>query len=295
MAFGATAVILSSGVHVRSIQIQIKRALPTRFKKIPHFYIVSALFLILGGLFGGFLSQGPKGEFKYRLLLAHYSTNIFGWIGITVAGTLITFIPTMLRTQLPAKAENHGYRSLPWLIVSVLAVDTGALINIRVIALIGIIAYLGSWIYLLSPHFRFVLQRNSPFSFISTVSSLIWLVISLTSLGIDIAKNDKWKLVSSHAESLIYILGIGFALQMGLGALSYLIPAVLGGGPSNARQNGDVSERLKATRLILHNVGLGLLATNYSRALFLAGGAMVALSIILNLFLLGSLRPARSI
>ncbi len=295
MAFGATAVIISAGLHVRSIQIQIKRALPTRFKKIPHFYIVSALFLILGGLFGGFLSQGPKGEFKYRLLLAHYSTNIFGWIGITVAGTLITFIPTMLRTQLPAKAENHGYRSLPWLIVSVLAVDTGALINIRVIALIGIIAYLGSWIYLLSPHFRFVLQRNSPFSFISTVSSLIWLVISLTSLGIDIAKNDKWKLVSSHAESLIYILGIGFALQMGLGALSYLIPAVLGGGPSNARQNGDVSERLKATRLILHNVGLGLLATNYSRALFLAGGAMVALSIILNLFLLGSLRPARSI
>ncbi len=293
MALGAVAVVISAGLHVRSIQIQITRALPTRFKKIPRFYIVSALFLILGGVLGGLLSQGPKGEFKYRLLVAHYSTNIFGWIGITIAGTLITFIPTMLRTQLPEKAEKHGYKSLPWLVGSVLAIDVGALVNIRAIALLGILAYLGAWIYLLLPHVRFIVQRNSPFSFMSTVFSIIWLAFSLISLGIDIASNDNWKLVSSRTESLIYILGIGFALQMGLGALSYLIPAVLGGGPANARQNVSVSDRLKVARLILHNVGLGLLATNFSRILFLVGGAMVALSIILNLFLLGSLRPAK--
>ena len=293
MAIGAAAVVISAGLHVRSIQIQIARALPTRFKKIPRFYIVSALFLILGGVLGGLLSQGPKGEFKYRLLVAHYSTNIFGWVGITVAGTLITFIPTMLRTQLPDKAERHGYKSLPWLASSVLMIDLGSIANLRLIALLGILVYLASWIYLLAPHVRFIAQMKSPFSFLSTVASIIWLGVSLISLTVDVATNEKWKLVSSRAESLIYILGIGFALQMGLGALSYLIPAVLGGGPANARQNVSVSDRLKVTRLILHNVGLGLLATNFSRILFLVGGAMVALSIILNLFLLGSLRPAK--
>ncbi|MEI6294455.1 MAG: hypothetical protein WCO95_00195 [Actinomycetes bacterium] len=293
MAFGAAAVVISAGLHVRSIQIQIARALPTRFKTIPRFYIVSALFLILGGVLGGLLSQGPKGEFKYRLLVAHYSTNIFGWIGITIAGTLITFIPTMLRTQLPEKAEKHGYKSLPWLVGSVLAIDTGTLTNVRAIAVLGILTYLGSWVYLLSPHLRLIIRQKNPFSFLSTIAALIWLLISLISLAIDVVGNDKWKVVSTRTESLIYILGIGFALQMGLGALSYLIPAVLGGGPTNARQNVSVSDRLKVTRLILHNVGLGLLALNFSRVLFLIGGGMVALSIIINLYLLGRLRPAK--
>ena len=293
MAFGAAAVVISAGLHVRSIQIQIARALPTRFKTIPRFYIVSALFLILGGVLGGLLSQGPKGEFKYRLLVTHYSTNIFGWIGITIAGTLITFIPTMLRTQLPEKAEKHGYKSLPWLVGSVLAVDTGTLTNVRAIAVLGILTYLGSWVYLLSPHLRLIIRQKNPFSFLSTIAALIWLLISLISLAIDVVGNDKWKVVSTRTESLIYILGIGFALQMGLGALSYLIPAVLGGGPTNARQNVSVSDRLKVTRLILHNVGLGLLALNFSRVLFLIGGGMVALSIIINLYLLGRLRPAK--
>jgi len=293
MAFGAAAVVISAGLHVRSIQIQIARALPTRFKTIPRFYIVSALFLILGGVLGGLLSQGPKGEFKYRLLVAHYSTNIFGWIGITIAGTLITFIPTMLRTQLPEKAEKHGYKSLPWLVGSVLAIDTGTLTNVRAIAVLGILTYLGSWVYLLSPHLRLIIRQKNPFSFLSTIAALIWQLISLISLAIDVVGNDNWKVVSTRTESLIYILGIGFALQMGLGALSYLIPAVLGGGPTNARQNVSVSDRLKVTSFYLHHVGLVLLGLNFSRVLFLIGGGMVALSIIINLYLLGRLRPAK--
>jgi len=142
-------------------------------------------------------------------------------------------------------------------------------------------------------HLRLIIRQKNPFSFLSTIAALIWLLISLISLAIDVVGNDNWKVVSTRTESLIYILGIGFALQMGLGALSYLIPAVLGGGPTNARQNVSVSDRLKVTRLILHNVGLGLLALNFSRVLFLIGGGMVALSIIINLYLLGRLRPAK--
>jgi nitrite reductase (NO-forming) len=293
MAYGAAAVVVSAGLHANSIRIQIARALPTRFKKIPRFYVASALFLILGGILGGLLSQGPKGELKYRLLVAHYSTNIFGWIGITIAGTLVTFIPTMLRTKLPDNAEKHGYEALPWLIASVLAIDAGALINMRALSFFGALAYFGSWIYLLFPHLRLIIRRRSTFSITSTIASLIWLVISLISLEVDIAAHHTWKSVSSHAQSLVYILGIGFALQMGLGALSYLIPAVLGGGSANARQNVNVMERLKTTRLILHNLGLGLLATNLTRMLFLVGGAMVGLTIILNFSLLVSLRPAK--
>ena len=292
MGLGAVAVVTSACLYARSIQIQMSKALPTRFKKIPRFYIASSLFLVLGGILGGVLSQQADSDLKYRVLISHYSTNIFGWIGITVAGTLITFIPTMLRTQLPEMAENHCYKSLPWLVISVLAIDSGALLNIRSIAVLGIVTYLSAWIFLLSPHLRFVVRKQSPFAFISTAFSIIWLVIALINLGIDVAGSNTWKLISDRAESLIFMLGIGFALQIGLGALSYLIPVVLGGGPTKTRQNTSISERLKITRLIAHNVGLGLLVVNFSRLSFLFGGVLIALSLILNLFLLGSLRPA---
>ncbi|HEY4898835.1 MAG TPA: hypothetical protein VIH79_03850 [Candidatus Nanopelagicaceae bacterium] len=292
MTFGAVAVITSAGLHARSIQIQISKALPTRFKKIPRFYIASALFLVLGGTLGGLLSQGPKGELKYRFLVAHFSANIFGWLGITVAGTLITLIPTMLRTQLPELAEKRGHKSLPWLIISVLTIISGALLNIRLITLMGIIGYFCAWLLILSPHLRFVLQKKSPFSFISTVCAITWLFIALINLGIDTARGDSWQAISDGAESLIYMLAIGFALQIGLGALSYLIPVVLGGGSSNARQNIEKSKRFKRTRLLTLNAGLILLILNFSRASFLVGCVLLALALILNLYLLGSLRPA---
>lgn len=292
MTFGAAAVITSACLHARSIQIQISKALPTRFKKIPRFYIASALFLVLGGVLGGVLSQDPKGELKYRFLVAHYSANIFGWIGITVAGTLITLIPTMLRTQLPELAEKRGYKSFPWLIISVLTIDSGALLGIRLITLIGILSYLCAWLLILSPHLRFVLQKQSPFSFTSTICAIIWLFITLINLGIDIARGDSWQAISDGAESLVYMLAIGFALQIGLGALSYLIPVVLGGGPANARQNVEKSERFKRVRLITLNLGLVLLVLNYSRTWFLSGCVLLALSLTLNLYLLGSLRPS---
>ena len=292
MAFGAVAVVTSACLHARSIQLQIAKALPSRFKKIPRFYITSSLFLVLGGVLGGVVSQSPSGDLKYRVLVAHYSANIFGWIGITVAGTLITLIPTMLRTQLPEKAEHRGYKSLPWMAVSLLSIEFGALLNLRAIAVIGILGYLAAWIFLLSPHFRFVLQKQSPFSFTSAVFSILWLVISLINLAIDVMKSHTWKLVSIRADSLVYMLGVGFALQIGLGALSYLIPVVLGGGSRNGRQNIIVSNRLKYTRLVVHNVGLAFLVTNFSRLTFLFGCSLLALSILVNLFLLGSLRPA---
>lgn len=293
MAFGAVAVVTSASLHARSIQLQISKALPSRFKKIPRFYITSSLFLVLGGALGGMLSQGPKGDLKYRVLVAHYSTNIFGWIGITVAGTLITLIPTMLRTQLPDNAEHRGYKSLPWLVVSVLSIDLGALLNIRAIAVLGILGYLSAWIFLLSPHFRFVFHKRTPFSFTATALSIMWLGIALINLAIDVVESKTWKLVSVRADSLVYMLGIGFALQIGLGALSYLIPVVLGGGSSNGRRNIYFSNRLKYTRLVAHNAGLVLLVTNFSRPAFIFGCVLITLSLLLNLFLLGSLRPAK--
>ncbi len=293
MALGALLVVISAALHARSISRQIGKALPTRFKRIPRFYIASAVFLTLGATLGGFLSHGPKGELKYQLLIAHYGANILGWIGITVAGTFITLIPTMLRTQLPEHAEKRGYTSFPWLIVATLIVMAGALLDRRMLSAGGVVLYICAWLFLLSPHFSLLFRRKTPFAIMSTLTCNIWLLIALLNLALNLERNQSWKMINERAESLIFMLGVGFALQIGLGALSYLIPVVLGGGPENARKNSTVSERFRYTRLGAHNLGLLLLVLNFSRTLFLMGGALVALSLVLNLFLLASLRPAK--
>ena len=293
MALGALLVVISAALHARSISRQIGKALPTRFKRIPRFYIASAVFLTLGATLGGLLSHGPKGELKYQLLIAHYGANILGWIGITVAGTFITLIPTMLRTQLPEHAEKRGYTSFPWLIVATLIVMAGALLDRRMLSAGGVVLYICAWLFLLSPHFSLLFRRKTPFAIMSTLTCNIWLLIALLNLALNLERNQSWKMINERAESLIFMLGVGFALQIGLGALSYLIPVVLGGGPENARKNSTVSERLRYTRLGAHNLGLLLLVLNFSRTLFLMGGALVALSLVLNLFLLASLRPAK--
>ncbi|TRZ84725.1 MAG: hypothetical protein D4R83_08015 [Streptomycetaceae bacterium] len=293
MAVGAVLVVISASLHAQSLFRHMSKALPSRFKRIPRFYIVSALFLVLGGTLGGFLSQGLKGETKYQLLFAHYSANIFGWIGITVAGTLITLIPTMLRTQLPELAEKRGYKSFPWLILSTLIMMLGALSDRRMLSAGAVVLYMGAWLYLLSPHFPLLLKRKNPFSILSTFSSNAWLLVSMVSLAIDLTTETSWKIINHHAESLIFMLGIGFALQIGLGALSYLITVVLGGGPENARKNVAVSERFKSFRLISLNAGLAFLIIDPSRSIFLLGGLLIGLSLVVNLLLLGSLRPAK--
>ena len=52
--------------------------------------------------------------------LAHALVNVGGWVGLSMAGTLVTLGPTMLRTRIDPGAVSAAVGALPWLCGGVL-------------------------------------------------------------------------------------------------------------------------------------------------------------------------------
>lgn len=65
-----------------------------------------------------------------------------------------------------------------------------------------------------------------------------------------------WLLVTDRLGLLIIPLAAGFAAQVLLGALSFLVPVVLGGGPSILRGTQARMDCGNALRVVLINAGL---------------------------------------
>jgi nitrite reductase (NO-forming) len=68
--------------------------------------------------------------------------------------------------------------------------------------------------------------------------------------------NPTWQLVTEHLGQLVLPLAAGFAAQVLLGAMSFLVPVVLGGGPTILRGTQARMNRGGALRAVLINVGL---------------------------------------
>src|SRR5699024_10024009 len=85
--------------------------------------------------------SGVSQTWHDRLLVAHMMTNLLGWVGLTVTGTLITLWPTMLRTPMDTRAESLATQALPILLVALLIVDAGALSGLRPVTVSGLVLY----------------------------------------------------------------------------------------------------------------------------------------------------------
>jgi nitrite reductase (NO-forming) len=82
------------------------------------------------------------------------------------------------------------------------------------------------------------------------------LVGSLTVLAIAVATADSWDVAGDRLGRLTMFLVAGFGAQVLLGALSYLVPVVLGGGPARVRAAVAVLDGGGTSRIILVNAGL---------------------------------------
>lgn len=97
---------------------QAGSALPSRFGATVRYYIWASLALPIGAGLGATLARGPSEPWHGRLMFAHITLNLLGWVGLTVMGTLVTLWPTMLRTRIAEGAERTARQSLPVLVGS---------------------------------------------------------------------------------------------------------------------------------------------------------------------------------
>jgi nitrite reductase (NO-forming) len=282
---GATAVAVAVVWHGASLVTQLRRALPSRFGATVRYYVAAAALLPVGLVLGTLLARGLGDPQHDQVMVAHVAVNVLGWMGLTVVGTLLTLWPTMLRTRISAGAEQTARRALPLLVASVLVVAIAAVAGWRPLVAAGLVCYLAGLALVGRPFLASARTRPpSAYPTWSVLAALSWLVGTVAVLAAGFASAPSWSVAGDWFEAVTPVLAAGFGAQVLLGALSYLVPVVLGGGPTPVRAANAVLARGGALRITMVNAGLlvGVLPVP---------GAVRVLVSVLVLTALGSFLP----
>lgn len=232
--------LLMAGVivyYLRGITTLIKHSLNKRFKGVIAFYQWAALMILVGmtlGVIDAFKSD--EDIWQSRITLAHLHVNLLGWVGLTIIGTLVTLWPTVLRTQLHEKAIAKARFGLKFLVVGISGSILGSLINQPLILAMSIVIYLvGSGITLAPAALLLRMRipdRSSAWMMFSGIIGLAVLLIS--EIVLVLAYRTSEKILTSIEAHLLLIFTL-WLLPILLGALTYLLPVVLGRGPASNR------------------------------------------------------------
>ncbi|GAA1858981.1 multicopper oxidase domain-containing protein [Paeniglutamicibacter psychrophenolicus] len=256
----ATGAALVAGAviwHGVDLFARMRRALPSRFGATVKYYIAAAAFLPVGAVLGTVLAHGTGSPTHEQVTLAHAFLNVLGWVGLTVAGTLVTLWPTMLRTRIADQAAVNSRRALPVLIASALAAALGAGFGLLPVAAAGLLGYIAGLGMMASAFIQ--VARNKPpktFSTLSVLGAVSWWIGCLVALVVSLLGTGDWQVVGRLFASITPYLVAGFAAQVLLGALSYLVPVVLGGGPAPVRAATTVLDRGAVLRVSTANAAL---------------------------------------
>lgn len=268
-ATGIAAVAAWHGAEMLSV---LRERLASRFVIVVRYYVCSASFFVLAALLASFVSATmfspsiPEAlvAMRDRLTLAHALSGVAGWVGLTIGGTAITLGPTILRTRMSPDAVRGGVRVLlPWCLSLLLAI-AGALLGGMPLVGAGILAVGTCAIVGIVYPYAKVLRNKGPreYSAWSFLLGLLWISMGVCALGVA----SLFVSTPSQLRVLTFmwlpIIGIAGFAQLFQGALSYLMPVVIGGGPSVVR------------------IGIAIIDWQYSLRLGLRNGAL-----ILELFL----------
>ena len=254
---GATLVATAVVWHAVVLARQVRRALGNRFASTIRFYVAAGAFLPIGAALGTWIAYDEATVLHDRLRLAHIAVNVLGFLGLTVLGTLVTLWPTVLRTRIADGAQRAATRAMPLLTAAVATTAGSALAGLRPGIVIGLLGYLAGIALLAVPALRSA-RTKPPTSFAawSILAGTAWLVGGLTLLVTAAITSGDWTELDRAVSEVTPLLAVGFVAQVLIGASSYLIPVVLGGGPTPVRAANRVFEAGSPLRLVVTNVGL---------------------------------------
>ncbi len=256
---GATTIGGTVLWHAWQLVRRLRGSLPGRFRVVIHHYLAAAAFLPVGATLGVLLARGYSEEMHARFTLAHSLVNVLGWIGLTVAGTLITLWPTILRVRMDPAAERRATQALPVLVGGLTLALVGALGGWRWVLLAGVLGYLAGLLWtgrsLIAPT-----RAKAPMHFASwsVAAGSVWFLIGIAMIVWRVATAPDVIAMTQGYGRIAAVFIAGFGLQVLCGALSHLVPAVMGGGPRMVRVGIEAVDRLGMTRIVIINVPLAL-------------------------------------
>ncbi len=266
---GAALVVSAVLAHAASLLAMIRASpLAGPLSVVAWYYVAAGAALAVGGTLGGVLAAGPVRSpgLDAALVLAHAQVNLLGWLGLAIIGTQFMLWPMVLRTRMSENAPRAG-RCVLALTAGGLAVTVAALLasphlgGAMWLAAAGMAAYLAGAALSLAPAVQ-EMRAKPPRTAAAwaLLAGNIWLIAALAgdtaalAAGIRAAGQVLDRL-------LIPVLGVGVVAQVLAGALTFLLPVTVGGGPVGNRRLAAILEGGWRIRAVLGNAGVLALVT----------------------------------
>ncbi|MEE6288981.1 multicopper oxidase domain-containing protein [Georgenia sp. MJ173] len=257
---GGAGVTVVAITHVVVILLQRRGALMARFGGLALFYVSAGVCLVVGVAMGVLLARTtPSALVEGRLYTAHTTTMLLGWVGLTVLGTLVVLWPTMLRTKMAEGAPLAAHRAMYVLLGGLVVIWLAAAIDVPVLVTVAAAVYLAGVALVVRPMVQ-VARKKRPqgYATYSAMAAVTWLVICVVVLGVLGVTSGDWAVLRENLGVLATPYAAGFAGQILLGALSYLAPVMLGGGPRVVRRVDHEMNRAAGARIVIVNLSLAI-------------------------------------
>ena len=265
---GAALVVGAVLAHVASLLTMVRSSpLAGPLAVVCWYYVAAGAALAVGGTLGAVLAADPQRSpaLDTALVLAHAQVNLLGWLGLAIIGTQFMLWPMVLRTRMSDDAPRTARRVLV-LTAGGLAVTVAALLaspylgGARWLAAAGMAAYLAGALLSLAPavrEMRAKLPRTA--AAWALLAGNAWLIAALAAdtAGLAAGLHEADQILG---RLLIPVLGVGVVAQVLAGALTFLLPVTVGGGPAGNRRLTAILERGWRSRAVLGNAGVAGLA-----------------------------------
>ena len=268
---GATLVSAIAAWHGWALLTAARERLASRFAVIIRYYIAAAFFLVVGATLAGFVTvamfdaDAPAwlAEARDRLTVAHALAGIAGWVGLTMGGTLVTLGPTAMRTRMDPRAVSFATSALPLWVAALLVAGTGAVAGSMRVASVGLLVVVGAAALGVGvPLLRAALTKSpAEYGAWSLMLGAAWILVAGAGACLRAFEAADATGLRSAFLTWMPILGTAGLGQLFVGALTYLMPVVIGGGPSAVRVGVGVLEAAAPIRETARNVAALLAAS----------------------------------
>ena len=308
LAVAAAAVIgVIIAWHVIALVLASRTALGTRFSVIVCYYVAAGVMLVLGVVYGALtvvplvspVSPDVLVAYQDGLTIAHSLLNGLGFVGFTIAGTLVTLGPTTLRTRMDPDAVSRAVKALPTLIIVVLGAALAATWDLLPLAGLFTLLYVIALAWGVGVGLAHAVRRKG-LSEVATwdfAAGILWSMGGLVWLAAVLLTGPSAAQFRETSRLIVAAIGVGGILQILVGALSYLLPVVVGGGPAAVRTGIRAIETGGGLRVAARNSALilALLITVSHGSSSAPFAAVVAATYVLDIivFAQAGIRQAR--
>lgn len=231
------------------------KGLGSRFAMTRTYYSLAVVSLLFGATLGAALGLGwitsAGGYLSHRS--AHMAFNLMGWVGLTILGTIVTFLPMLLRVRAPS---SRRLGAPPWAYgASLLVMTSGLMVQSRGVAVagaVGMIAVLVPFVAMMKELLGRHRRRRVPVSALHVMSALGWFGVVLVTQPFLLAAGELGVL----RDMYVVAMALGTAAQAVLGAWAFLVPMARPAEPGLRRRELVAFEIGAKPQVVIYNLGL---------------------------------------